>query len=196
MLLIDEVLVSDDIFDVHFHCDLQKCKGACCWEGDFGAPLSEKEIKVIKPLLDKVKKILPEENIKVLEQKGVSEYYKEPEVEGTPLMQDASCVYMLKDKNKVAKCAFEILYYQDKIDFKKPVSCELYPIRVLENEEIGFFALNYDVWDICKDACVLGDKLEMPVFRFLKSGLVRKFGITFYEELEAYYQHIQSKSNN
>jgi len=193
MLLIKDILISDRIFEVNFLCDLKKCKGACCWEGDYGAPLNKDEIDIIESMLPRVKEMLPEENIKVLQQKGPSEYYKEPEVTGTALMPDASCVYLLKDENGIGQCAFELLYNQNESSFKKPISCELYPIRLIENEEIGFVAMNYDEWEICEPGCKLGEKLEMPLFRFLKKGIVRKFGEVFYEELEAYFAHLNSK---
>lgn len=189
MLLIKDILISDAIFEIFFHCDLQKCKGACCWEGDYGAPLNDDEIQEIEGILPLVKSILPEENVKVLETKGPSEFYKEPEVNGTSLMEDFSCVYLIREPGQTAKCAFEILYNDKQIQFKKPISCELYPIRLIENEEIGFTAMNYDEWEICKAACTLGEKKKLPVFRFLKKGLIRKFGEEFYEELESFYNY-------
>jgi hypothetical protein len=191
MLLIKDILISDRIFEVEFHCDLKKCKGACCWEGDYGAPVRQEEIEYIKNVLPKVREILPESNRLVLDQKGPTEYYNAPEVTGTTLLPDASCVYLIKGEDGIGQCAFEILYNQGLTDFKKPISCELYPIRLIENKEIGFTAMNYDEWDICSDACILGKKLSMPVFRFLKKGIIRRFGLPFYEELEAYFEHRQ-----
>jgi hypothetical protein len=190
MLLIKDVLVSDRIFEVRFHCDLEKCRGACCWEGDFGAPVQEEEIGTMGRLLPLVQSILPEQNRKVLDEKGPVEYYREPEVTGTALMPDASCAYLIMGEDGIGKCAFEILYRQGRSDFKKPISCELYPIRLIENREVGFTAMNYDEWDICRAACVLGKKKDLPVFRFLKNGIVRKFGEDFYGELEAYFMHV------
>lgn len=193
MLLIDDVLISDRIFEERFHCDLDKCKGACCWEGDFGAPVREDEIETMKRLIPLVKKLLPEANRAVLDKKGPVEYYDAPEVTGTALMTDASCAYLVLGEDGIGKCTFEILYGQGKSSFKKPISCELYPIRLIENKEIGFIAMNYDEWDICRPACLLGKNKNLPVFRFLKNGIVRRFGEGFYEQLEAYYEHSFSK---
>ena len=193
MLLIKDILISDSLFDTYFQCDLHRCKGACCWEGDYGAPLSDDEIESIDDILDIVIEILPEENKKVLKEKGSFEYYKEPEVNGTSLLKDASCAYLIRKGDEIGKCAFEILYNQGKTNFKKPISCELYPIRLIENIELNFFAMNYDEWDICKPACKLGKKNKLPVFRFLKNAIIRKFDEDFYNQLEAYYDHLQNK---
>lgn len=189
MLLIKDILISDRIFEVRFHCDLQKCKGACCWEGDYGAPVGEDEIDQMKQLLPLVKELLAVANQKVLDEKGPTEYYVKPEVTGTTLMPDASCAYLIRDENGIGQCTFEILYNQGKSEFKKPISCELYPLRLIENKEVGFTAMNYDEWEICSDGCSLGEKMKIPVFRFLKKAITRRFGIEFYEELEAYYSH-------
>jgi len=195
MLLIQDILISDDLFEARFHCDLEKCLGACCWEGDYGAPLYPQEVETISRILPLVKTILNDENRQVLEKKGPSEWYIEPEVTGTSLMPDTSCVYLIREGKQIGKCAFEILYKQGLTDFKKPVSCELYPVRLIENEELGFTAMNYDKWDICSPACLLGEKMQMPVFRFVASGVRRKFGASFYEEMEAYYQHLKEKND-
>jgi hypothetical protein len=197
MLLIKDVLISDRIFEVRFHCDLPKCKGACCWEGDYGAPVGEDEEEQMRILLPEIKKLLPEKNIEVLDEKGATEYYKEPEVTGTTLLADASCAYLIREGDEIGKCAFEVLYEKGKSSFKKPISCELYPIRLIENKEVGFTAMNYDEWEICSAACTLGKKKDLPVFRFLKKAIIRKFGIEFYDELEAYYTHqFASKRDN
>lgn len=197
MLLIKDVLISDRIFEVRFHCDLSKCKGACCWEGDYGAPVGKEEEDLMLAVLPEVKKLLPEKNNEVLEQKGVTEYYREPEVTGTTLLPDASCAYLIREGNEIGKCAFEVLYHEGKSSFKKPISCELYPIRLIENEEVGFTAMNFDEWEICSPACSLGQQMNLPVFRFLKNAIVRRFGEEFYEELEAYYAHqFASKKDN
>ena len=193
MLLIKDILISDDLFETYFHCDLSKCKGACCWEGDYGAPLTADEVEIIKSVLPVVKKVLPDENIKILEQKGPSEYYVEPEVTGTSLLKDASCVYLLRDENGIGRCAFEMLHSRGEITFKKPISCELYPIRLIENHEVGFTAMNYDKWDICSPGCSLGEQKKLPLFRFLKNAIIRKFGEEFFDELEAYYAYHQKK---
>jgi len=191
--MIRGVLISDTIFETKFNCDLSVCKGACCLEGDYGAPLNYEEIIKIKEILPMVFEILPEENKEVIRQKGISTYFKEPDVNGTTLMEDAACVFLIKDKSGIGKCSFELLFENGLTDFKKPISCELYPIRMLENDDLGFTAMNYDEWDICKGGCTLGEKINMPLFRFLKKAIIRKFDEPFYEELEAYHDHLQKK---
>jgi len=189
MILIQDILMSERVFEEKFHCDLQKCKGACCWEGDYGAPLLSEEIDLIKTLMDKLEAVLPADQWKVLQKKGPSEYYTEAETVGTALMPDTSCVYLIREEGGHAKCAFEILYEKGIIDFKKPISCELYPLRLIELEETGFIGINFDDWDICNDACVLGKKMNLPVFRFVKNAIIRKFGKDFYEDMEAFYRN-------
>ena len=189
MLLIDDVLVSEEVFEESFHCHLEKCLGACCWEGDFGAPVRKEEVPVMESLLPKVRAVLPPENQRVLDEKGATEWYREAEVLGTPLMPDLACAFLIREPGKPGACAFELLYRKGLIEFKKPVSCELYPLRLLENEEVHFTAINYDRWDICQPACELGRDKKLPVFQFVKSGLVRKFGQEFYEHMEAFFHN-------
>lgn len=184
--------MSERVFEEKFHCDLQKCKGACCWEGDYGAPLLPEEIELISTMSDKLKNILPGDQWKVFLEKGPSEYYTEAETVGTALMPDTSCVYLIRNEGDFARCAFEMLYEKGIIDFKKPISCELYPLRLIELEETGFIGINFDDWEICSDASALGKKMNLPVFRFVKNAIIRKFGEDFYEEMEAFYQRENS----
>lgn len=194
MLLIDEILISDDLFEVNFTCNLAKCKGACCWEGDYGAPLTPGETEQIRSIIPALMEMLPEENQQVLNEKGPSEYYVEPQVTGTSLMPDASCVYLLKNEEGVGICAIEKLHAQGRSQLIKPISCALYPVRLIENEELGFIAMNYDKWDICQPACSLGEKRQMPVFRFVQKAIIRKFGQEFYDQMEGYYEQLQAKN--
>lgn len=193
MILIQDILMTERVFEEKFHCDLEKCKGACCWEGDYGAPLSPHEIATIKTLMNQLETVLPADQWKVLQEKGPSEYYLEAETIGTALMPDTSCVYLIREPGKWAKCAFEMLYEKGEINFKKPISCELYPLRLIEVEETGYIGINFDDWDICNPACALGEKMDLPVFRFVKNALIRKFGEDFYEEMEAFYENRMSK---
>ncbi len=190
MFLIQEILVSSEIFKRKFVCNLDKCKGACCWEGDYGAPVSDHEIPLIKASLEEVYNLLEEENkIRIKETNGV---VFDQSIKGnvTPLMRDGSCAFLFKDANGTATCSFEKVHTNGKSDFKKPLSCHLYPIRVNKNDETGFEALNYDEWDICNAACKLGEELSVPVFRFVKEALIRAYGIEFYEELEGVYEQL------
>ncbi len=187
MLVIDDVLISDDVLQEHFFCKLDACKGACCYEGDYGAPLEETEIALIEGLLQKVSKYLPERSIKKIETDGYYDVFGKEKFKGTQLHADGSCVFLFKDKLGIAKCAFEQAYYNGETDFKKPVSCHLYPVRITKDEKLGFEAINYDRWSICNAACQNGAKKQIPLFRFLKEALIRKYGEAFYEEMDAAY---------
>ena len=187
MFLVQDVLISKDVFDQKFICDLNACKGVCCREGDFGAPVTDEEIKILKKLYPIIRPYLTEEGQKVLDKKGVAVYYKEPRENGTPLLADESCAFLTEDENGVLLCGIERAWEDGAIDFKKPVSCHLYPIRISENEEKGFEAMNYEAWEICKAACSLGKREGMPLFRFVKEAIIRKYGADFYAGMEAVY---------
>jgi len=176
-----------------FLCNLNACKGACCWEGDWGAPLEKEELDILEKIYEVVAPYLTAEGRKVIAEKGKYVYYEEPAEFGTTLLKNGACVFMTKDKNGIAKCGIEQAYLDGKTDFKKPISCHLYPIRVSKDEEIGFEALNYDSWDICSAACELGKKEQLPVYKFLKDAIVRKYGEDFYEELDAAAKHLNNE---
>ena len=188
MYLIQEVLVSEEVFSRQFVCHIDKCKGACCWEGDFGAPVAKSEIEQIKQSYPAVKKHLSKDAIEQIEKQGLAPYDQEYGGEVTPLMEDKSCAFLLKDDSGAAVCSFQKAYQEGETEFIKPVSCQLYPLRVTSNEESGFEAINYDEWDICSAACSLGEKLSMPVFRFVKDAIIRKYGDRFYTEMEHIYE--------
>lgn len=192
MFLIQEILVSDELAEVNFCCDLNECKGACCWEGDFGAPLEKSEMEQIKELFAKIKHLLPEKNLAQIEKEGLFTYFDEPKLWGTSLMDDASCVFMLKDENGIAQCSFEKAQVAGLSKFKKPISCHLYPVRVTKNEKGDFEALNFDNWDICHMARKKGDDLDLHLTDFLKEALIRAYGEAFYEELIAAIDHLSS----
>lgn len=189
MILIDDILVSDEIINNQFVCDLKACKGACCTEGDFGAPLDRKEISELPSYIDHIKKYLSSESIEEIERQGLTTYYEEPQLTGTPVMPDGACVYLAKDPLGYDRCSFEMAHQNKEIDFKKPISCHLYPIRVEENSISGFIAVNYDVWSICKAACTLGEKLQIPLYQFVKDAIIRKFGMDFYAALDDAYEN-------
>lgn len=181
MFQLGKTIVSEDILEKDFVCNLSACKGACCIDGDAGAPLDEKEAEILKNLYPKIRPFLRKKGIKAIEEQGTHIITKEGELE-TPLINGADCAYVFFDKHKIAMCAIEEAYNQGVIDWKKPVSCHLYPVRVKDYSE--FSAVNYHHWHICDDACQLGKELQVPVYKFVKEALIRKFGEDWYEELE------------
>jgi hypothetical protein len=181
MLEIDKKLISLDIFDRKFVCDLNACKGACCIEGDAGAPLEMDEIDIIEENLDTIKPYMREEGIAAVEKDGVF-YMDDDNMPVTTLVNGAECAFVRFDDKGTALCAIEDAYNDKKIDFKKPISCHLYPIRVAKLRE--YEAINYNQWDVCKPACDCGAKLDMPIYKFLKEPIIRKWGAEFYADLE------------
>ncbi len=181
MIKVGEVLISDDIRDKEFVCNLEKCKGACCVEGDFGAPLEEGELEVLREIYPAVKPYLTPEGIRTIEKEGTHTIDDDGEF-CTPVINGRECVYSSYDKKGILKCGIEQAYNDGKIKWKKPISCHLYPIRVTSKKH--FEALNYHKWHICSPACALGKELQVPVYKFLKDPLIRKYGADWYAELE------------
>ncbi len=189
MIVIDNKTISDDIVDVQFVCDLNACKGACCVEGDFGAPLDESELKILDDIYEKVAPYLSEDGIKAIDKQGKYLFEKEIKSWCTPMVNGRGCAWLNYDKNGIAMCGIEKAYNDGIIDFKKPVSCHLYPIRVTKHK--NFDAVNYERWHICNAACKNGKALKVPVYKFLKEALIRKYGDDFYEALEQYAASIK-----
>ncbi|MFT5164825.1 MAG: hypothetical protein ACI8P3_000048 [Saprospiraceae bacterium] len=185
MIIVQDKLVSDDIIAKQFMCNLKACKGACCWEGDFGAPLEDEEIEIIQSNYQKIKPFLTKEGRLAIREKGKYTYFEEPKENGTTLLKNGACAYMTYDNIGIAKCGIESAHKAGAIDFKKPISCHLYPIRINKDDLSNFEALNYDIWDICSAACKKGKEEQMPVYKFAKDALIRKYGEAFYEELDA-----------
>jgi hypothetical protein len=179
MFQIGKTIVSEQIIENDFMCNLSACKGACCINGDAGAPLTVEEADILEEIYPKIKSYLRPEGIAAIEAQGTS-VISDGEIE-TPLINNADCAYVIFDDKKTALCGIEEAYNQGDVTWKKPVSCHLYPIRVKEYSE--FSAVNYDKWEICDDACSLGKELQIPVYKFVKEALVRKFGETWYNEL-------------
>ncbi|MBU2649472.1 MAG: DUF3109 family protein [Bacteroidetes bacterium] len=180
MIIIDKSLISGDLQDVKFCCDLEKCKGACCVEGDAGAPLEEEEISLLEDFLDEIKPFMTRKGRKVTEKQGVFDY----DIHGgfvTPLVDDRECAFANFEKG-IACCAIEKAYEAGKIDFRKPLSCHLYPVRI--SRLIQHEAVNYHKWVICKPALELGKKLQLPLYLFLRDALIRKYGEAWYKNLE------------
>lgn len=191
MVIIKDVLVSNEIFETQFLCNLNACKGACCWEGDWGAPLEAAELETLKNVYPIVKKYLSEEGIAAIEEHGTHVYYEEPAEYGTTLVKNKACAFMTYDENNIAKCGIEKAYEKGEIDFKKPISCHLYPIRASINEKTGFEALNYEEWDICSAACDKGKKEQLPLYKFVQDAIKRKYGPEFYADLENAAEYLE-----
>lgn len=182
MLVIDNTLITDEVLEKHFVCDLNACKGACCVKGDYGAPLEDDELEMVDKVYEKVKPYMTPAGIEAVEKQGKYLLYEKKEWV-TPLIKGKECAYTFFDEGGIAKCAIEKAYYEGKVKWKKPISCHLYPIRITKQKN-GLEALNYDKWSICKAACKLGDSLKVPVFKFLKDSLTRKYGKEWYKQLE------------
>ena len=180
MMKVGDVLVSDDIRDKEFVCNLEKCKGACCVEGDFGAPLLQEELAILEEIYPKVKKYLSPEGIKEIEKQGTHTIDDEGEL-CTPIISGRECVYAIYDERKILKCGIEQAHKAGDVEWKKPISCHLYPIRITKKKE--FEAINYHKWHICTPACALGKELQVPVYKFLRDPLIRKYGEPWYNEL-------------
>lgn len=191
MIAIDHVLLSDQILKEQFVCDLTACKGACCVDGDAGAPLNKKELKEIDAVQEAVLPYLSEQSRAEIDRQGRYVYDKEYGWV-TPTINNAICVYGITDKQGIVKCGIEQAYLDGKVSWKKPISCHLFPIIVTKsNDGITEFA-NYEPReDNCKAACALGKKLKVPVYQFLKEPLVRKFGEKFYNALDATASHLK-----
>ncbi len=182
MISIGNALISEDLLEKAFVCDLTKCKGACCVEGDAGAPLEDDEVLKLEEIFEDVKPFLRPEGVMAIEQQGTS--VKDPVDNDwvTPLVNGAECAYVIFDDKGVTKCGIEKAWEQGAVDWRKPVSCHLYPIRIDKYET--YDAVNYHKWQICSPACDLGAQLKVPVYKFTKDALIRKYGPDWYEELE------------
>jgi hypothetical protein len=195
MIIIDHVLVSDQVVEEQFVCDLSKCKGGCCEDGDAGAPLENKEKEYVKDFFEIVKPYMTKEGIKEIKQVGPYLYDREFGWV-TPTIDGKICAYGYKDKEAIIKCAFEQAYNDGKIPWKKPISCHLFPIKLSKSKsDPGIEYMNYEPReDLCKAACSLGKKLKVPAYVFLKESIIRKYGETFYETLDATAAHLKEKN--
>lgn len=194
MIIVQDKLVSDDLVDQYFVCDLKACKGACCWEGDYGAPLEEAELPVLDSIFENIKPFLSPAGVAAIEAQGKYVWIEEEGEWATALVDNGPCAYMTLDAFGIAQCGIEKAWKAGATDFQKPISCHLYPVRVEKNEKVGFEALNYDRWDICSAACKLGQKEQVPVYQFVKDAIVRKYGQEFYDELDGAARFLTSGS--
>jgi hypothetical protein len=184
MIAIGNTLLSEDLFDQLFACDLKACKGACCVEGESGAPLEADELDQIAKVFETIKPRLRPEALAVIDEVGLYEIDSDGD-HVTPIINGRECVYATFDADGTAKCAFEQAWRDGETDWPKPISCHLYPIRLKELHD--FTALNYHRWPICDGARSCGVKAGISVLEFCKASLVRRFGEAWYEEaLEVY----------
>tara|TARA_B110000977_G_scaffold120441_1_gene155023 strand:- start:140 stop:712 length:573 start_codon:yes stop_codon:yes gene_type:complete len=181
MLNIGNTLVSEDLLDLDFACNITQCKGACCVEGEAGAPLEEKELKILEKNYSAIAPYLNESGKTAIKKQGKFIETSDGKFE-TPLVNGKECAYAVFTNQGVAQCGIENAHKDGKLDLKKPISCHLYPIRVQEYSE--FTAINYHHWQICETACSLGAQLKVPVYKFVKDALIRKFGTPWYNELD------------
>ncbi len=183
MIILEDKMLSDDLFEKKFACAINKCKGECCVAGDAGAPLLQSEIDIIEKNIEEIKPFMDPLGLQVLAKNNFHTY--DGDESETTCAASGECVFVAY-KDNIATCAIENAYHAEKIDFIKPISCHLYPIRVAKIGE--YTALNYHQWSICNPACENGTNLGVPVFQFLKSSLTRAYGNDFYEMMNAYYQ--------
>lgn len=180
MKVIGNVVVSAEILEEEFVCNLNACRGACCKAGDAGAPLEQAEVEIIHNEYDGIKEFIEPEGRATIEAQG-RHVWKDGFK--TPLRADKHCAYSVEDAHGQLHCGIERAFEAGKTSLRKPVSCHLYPIRVKKNG--AFEHLTYDRWDICSAACSLGKNLKVPIYKFVKDALVRKFGQPFWEELDS-----------
>jgi len=190
MIAIDDILVSDQVVEEQFVCDLVKCKGGCCVDGDAGAPLEKHELKELNEVYNAVLPYLSEECRIILETEGKYVYDKEFGWV-TPTIGNGMCAYGIVDKKGIVKCGIEQAYNDGKISWKKPISCHLFPVRIKKTKKAEL--VNYEPReDLCSAACTLGKKLKMPVYQFLKEPIIRKYGKDFYDALAAAATHLET----
>ena len=191
MIAIGNILVSDLVVEEQFVCDLTKCKGGCCEDGDAGAPLDEDELALLAKHFDAVKPYMTLEGIKEIQRQGKYVYDQEFGWV-TPTINGKICAYGYKDKQGIVKCAIEQAFNDEKIDWKKPISCHLFPIRIKKSKRGKNEYVNYEPReDLCAAACKLGKKLKVPAYVFLKDAITRKYGAEFYETLAATAEHMK-----
>jgi hypothetical protein len=180
LVIIDDKFISGELLDELFACDISKCKGECCVGGDYGAPLEETELRILEEIYPKVEPYMVEAGKEAILEQGKYVVHKSGAYV-TPLVKGRECAYVYFDKG-IALCAIEKAWAEGKIDFQKPISCHLYPVRVKKSRTME--ALNYDRWDICGAACVSGKEKGVRVYEFVKDALIRKYGADFYQQLD------------
>ncbi|WP_233379247.1 DUF3109 family protein [Maribellus sp. CM-23] len=186
---VGRALLSDDIIEEHFLCDVLKCKGACCIEGDSGAPVTDEEAIQIEKDYPLFEEYLPQKHKKEVEKQGYSVIDSDGDLV-TPLVNNRQCVYSFYNDNGILQCAVEKAYFEGKIKFRKPISCHLFPIRITEYRD--FDAVNYQQLRICKPGRQCGASQKLPLYKFLKEPLIKKYGEEWYKELEIAADYLKS----
>lgn len=182
MIEIDRVLLTDDLLDEMFVCDIAACKGACCVEGESGAPLEEEEAQLLKNIFPKLKPFLRKEGLRSIEKQGC--YITDSDGDlVTPLIKGKECAYTVFETDGTATCGIEKAWKNGAVSFQKPISCHLYPARIIKLSN-GTEAINYHRWKICKSACTLGKKTQTKVYEFLVNALIRKYGKAWFKKLQ------------
>lgn len=192
MIEIEGKIISLDIFNEHFMCDLGKCKGICCVEGNAGAPLDEDETGILEREYEAYKPYMKGEGIEAVEKDGFAVLDEEGDLT-TPLINNAECAYSFEEDG-ITLCAVEKAWKEGRTTFRKPISCHLYPIRVSKFRN-GTYGLNYHRWDVCVPAVHCGKKTGIPVYKALKEPLVRCFGKDFYNALEEVEKFIKEENH-
>lgn len=194
MIFIENTLISDEVIEEHFVCDLAKCKGGCCEDGDAGAPLANNELDQLVDNYEAIAKYMTREGKQEIEKQGKYVYDK---TFGwvTPTINNGICAYGFKDKSGIILCAIEQAYLNGEVQWKKPISCHLFPIKVSKSkQDPDLEYVNYiPREDLCNAACTLGNTLKVPAYVFLKDALIRKYGTEFYETLDATAKHIKEQ---
>lgn len=192
MLQIEKTIISDDVIEKKFACNLKVCKGICCIEGDSGAPLEVDELELLEQEYTKIKEFLRPEGIKSIQENGL--YYVDEDLDYvTTLIDGEECAYTVFDEDGIAGCGIEKAYFAGKIKFRKPLSCWLYPVRTKDISDLT--AVNYDVWDICKSAVLFGEENNIFAYKFLEEPLIKKFGKEWYNQLK-YFAENSNKIKN
>ncbi|MCS7029104.1 MAG: DUF3109 family protein [Bacteroidia bacterium] len=182
MIVIDQVILSDDIKEKYFQCQLEKCKGSCCVQGDRGAPLEKQELDILTQIYPRIEPYLSQRSKETIAQKGLFEFdEKENDYTTTTNGYQEECVFAVLDESGIWKCAIEKAYLDGKIEFQKPISCHLYPVRVTHVN--GTDLLNYERWEICSPACRYGEQKQIPLYRFIQDALIRKYGKEWFNKL-------------
>jgi hypothetical protein len=189
MYIIEGIGVTEDLFTTQFLCNLKACRGACCVEGDNGAPVLDIEIETLKEIQEEIRQELTKEGKKALKEQWVAVGHQGKW--STPLIDGGPCAYVDCLPPEVVRCGIEKAWSKGKINFQKPLSCHLYPVRVRKDFATGLDILYYDQWDICQPACVCGVENKLPLFRFVKDALIRGYGTKFYEGLEYVYSTLE-----
>lgn len=191
MIEIGRTIISQDIFEEQFLCDILKCKGACCEEGDSGAPLTKEEAEIIEREYDNFKDYLPGKHKHEIEKQGFSVIDSDGDLV-TPLLNNRQCVYTFRDERGILKCGIEKAFLEGKTSFRKPVSCHLFPIRITEYKR--YDAVNYQELSICREGKACGKAAKLPLYKFLKEPLIRKYGEEWYNEVEVAAEYLENNS--